>query len=94
MGFKKLLTKVVGLLLMTGVVFVYASVAVAAETSLSEAVKAGDGDMVRSLLENGVAVDSREPDGTTALPWAAHHNHEEIDRLLLVSGATVDAVNR
>ena len=94
MGFKKLLTRVVYLFLMTGVGFAHVSVAVAAEQSLSEAVKVGDGDTVQSLLENGVAVDSREPDGTTALHWAAHHDHEEIARLLLVSGASVDAVNR
>ena len=94
MSCKKLLTKVVRLFVTMGVVFACASVAVAAELSLSEAVKAGDGDTVRSLLADGVAVDSREPDGTTALHWAAHQNHEEIARLLLVSGATVDAVNR
>lgn len=94
MGCKKLIAKVKCFFVAIGVLLICAPVVVAAELPLIEAVKAGDGNTVRSLLANGVAVDISEPDGTTALHWAAHHNHEDIARLLLASGAAVDAVNR
>ena len=94
MGCKKLIAKVKCFFVAIGVLLIGAPVVVAAELPLIEAVKAGDGNTVRSLLANGVAVDISEPDGTTALHWAAHHNHEDIARLLLASGAAVDAVNR
>ena len=94
MGCKKLIAKAKCFFVAIGVLLIGAPVVVAAELPLIEAVKAGDGNTVRSLLANGVAVDSSEPDGTTALHWAAHHNHEDIAQLLLASGATVDGVNR
>ncbi len=70
------------------------SAARAADTPLIDAVKAGDIDAVRSLLADGVAVGVAEVDGTTALHWAAHHDHLDIVGVLLDAGATVDATNR
>lgn len=70
------------------------SPAFAAERPLIDAVKADDGDAVRSLLAGGVAVSTAEVDGTTALHWAAHHDRLEIAGLLLEAGAPVDATNR
>ncbi len=94
MGCKKLIAKIKCFVVAIGVLLIGAPVVVAAELPLIEAVKAGDGNTVRSLLANGDAVDNSEPDGTTALHWAAHHNHEDIARLLLAAGAAVDVVNR
>ena len=94
MGYKKLLPKAACLFVATGAVITCTAAVVAAEQPLIEAVKVGDGNTVRSLLANGVSVDSVEPDGTTALHWAAHYNHEDLARLLLAAGANVDAVNR
>ena len=48
--------------------------AAAAESSgmLVEAVRAGDVAAIRALLEQRADVNVPEPDGTTALHWAAH----------------------
>ena len=61
---------------------------------LVEAIKAADGDAVRALLAGGADVDAREPDGTTALHWAAHKGDSDAVRLLLAAGADVEAANR
>ncbi len=61
---------------------------------LIEAVKAKDPATVRSLLQRHVDVDGSEPDGTTALHWAVHHNDSDIVALLLEAGAGVTATNR
>ena len=61
---------------------------------LVEAVKASDGDGLRALLDQAVDVNAREPDGTTALHWAAHKGDAEAVRLLLAAGADVEAANR
>ena len=66
----------------------------AAETPLAAAVKAGDAEAVRGLLADGVAVSTAEADGTTALHWAAHHDHLDIAQQLLDAGAPVDTTNR
>ena len=62
--------------------------------TLIDAVKAGDVAIVRTLLADGVSVQTAETDGTTALHWAAHHDRLEIAGLLLDAGAAVDAANR
>ena len=61
---------------------------------LIEAVKQADIDAVRSLLEDGVDVDALEPDGATALHWAANRGDSDLVRLLLEGGADVQAENR
>ena len=66
----------------------------AADAPLVDAVKAGDAEAVRSLLADGVAAGAAEADGTTALHWAAHHDHLAIAQLLLDAGSAVDATNR
>jgi ankyrin repeat protein len=68
-----------------------------AETSsdlrLLEAVRNGDREAVRILLENGAEVDAREPDGATALHWAAHRVDPETASLLISYGADLDIEN-
>ncbi len=61
---------------------------------LIAAVRAGDRAAVRSLLRAKVDVNAPEPDGTTALHWAAQADDLEMARLLLANGARVVAANR
>ena len=57
------------------------------------AVKGTDEPAVRRLLDAGVDVNGRQPDGATALHWAAFRDHLAIAGLLLEAGADVNAVN-
>ncbi|MHC4540614.1 MAG: ankyrin repeat domain-containing protein, partial [Planctomycetota bacterium] len=54
---------------------------------LEEAVAIGDIDLVRSLLDNGIAVDSPQGTGKTALQRSAMNGHKELVKLLLDRGA-------
>ena len=58
------------------------------------ATKAGDASAVRTLVQQGADVNSREPDGTTALHWAARVGSGTIADVLLSAGADVNAANR
>jgi len=64
------------------------------DVSLIEAVKAGDGQTVRTLLKQRSNVNAAEPDGMTALHWAARANDTETVQLLLRAGANAKAANR
>ena len=61
---------------------------------LSEAVRAGNREAVRTLLRAKSDVNAAAPDGTTALHWAAQADSLEMVRLLLANGARPDAANR
>ena len=61
---------------------------------LIEAVKVGDAAAARALLDGGAEVDAAEPDGTTALHWAAHHDDLRLAAALLEAGAAADAATR
>ena len=61
---------------------------------LIDAVKTGDAAAVRTLLDRGADVDAAEPDGTTALHWAAHNEDLEVAARLVEAGAEVDATTR
>jgi ankyrin repeat protein len=67
---------------------------VSAAVSLIDAVKAGDVQAVRSLIKQRANINAAEPDGMTALHWAARGNDLETVQLLIRSGANVKAVNR
>lgn len=54
---------------------------------LHEAAKRGDVDRLRAVLAGGVAIDSRDEKGWTALMWAAYNLHSDAVDLLLASGA-------
>ena len=73
---------------------VTAITASAADLSLIKAVRNMDGAVVRSLLQQGVDVNATEPDGATALHWAARMDDVETAELLIRSGAKADAPNR
>jgi hypothetical protein len=59
------------------------------EMELVEATKAGNAPAVKQLLETGADVNQLDPDGWTALNWAAGKGDLEMIRLLLEHGADV-----
>jgi ankyrin repeat protein len=63
-------------------------------TPLIDAVKDGNVEHVRALLEQQVDINAALADGTTALHWAAHANEDEVARLLIAAGADANSVNR
>ncbi len=85
--------------LLCGFMFLAFSIAGLAETvtddlQLVMAAKQQDWEMVRTALQTkGIAVNSAEPDGATALSWAVYWDHQQITGLLLHAGADPDAAN-
>ena len=71
----------------------HARAAAADDVPLISAVKSADTEAVRKLLSGGVAVDERQPDGATALHWAAYRDNHAVAALLIDAGASVDAAN-
>jgi ankyrin repeat protein len=59
-----------------------------------DAVKTGSAEAVRAVLKQKADVNAAEPDGTTALHWAAHASNLELAQLLVRAGANVNAANR
>jgi uncharacterized protein len=68
--------------------------AMAATSPLADAVQNRDSANVQALLKQHAAVNAAQPDGTTALHWAAHWNDSETVGLLLKAGADAKAVNQ
>ncbi len=61
--------------------------------NLREAVRAGNTQAIRALLQKRVDVNVADPDGTTALHWAARNNDADTARALLKAGAKANAAN-
>ncbi|WP_425127263.1 ankyrin repeat domain-containing protein [Burkholderia cepacia] len=59
----------------------------ALEGRLRSAADRGDAGEVRTLLERGAPIDSRDGQGRTALLLATHGNHVEAARVLIDAGA-------
>ena len=66
----------------------------AGNVPLIDAVKRGDADAVRALLEQAVDVNAAALDGTTALHWAVHRDDLQLVGALVDAGADATAVNR
>jgi ankyrin len=66
---------------------------VAPVAPLVDAAKAGDRATVLALIEKRVNVNTPEPDGTTALHWAAHNGDVDLVQRLIRAGANVKAAN-
>jgi ankyrin repeat protein len=66
----------------------------AADFRLIEAIKSGNSATVQALLQQRIDVNAAEPDGTTALHWAARREDAQTVELLLRSGAKVKSQNR
>ncbi len=64
------------------------------DTALVAAVKSGDVDNVRQLLENGADVNAAAGDTSTALIWAAVRDDLETAQLLLDAGADPNIATR
>lgn len=71
-----------------------AGFAAAPEARLADAEMNRDTVTVRALLTRKVDVNQAQPDGTTALHWAARWDDVDSADLLLRAGANVEAVNR
>ena len=63
------------------------------DVPLVEAVKSQDTDAVRRLLAEGADVDAAQPDGATALHWAAYRDDPVMADLLIAAGAGVNVAN-
>src|SRR5215467_35690 len=66
----------------------------AAGLNAADAAQRKDKDALRTLLKQRGDVNAAQPDGTTALHWAAHWNDAEAVDLLLRAGANAKAENR
>jgi len=64
-----------------------------AASPLVDAAKAGNRAAALALIEKKADVNAPEPDGTTALHWAAHHGDVDLVQRLIRAGARVKAVN-
>jgi ankyrin repeat protein len=60
----------------------------------ANAAESKNTDALKTLLKQRADVNAAQPDGTTALHWAAHWNDAETVSLLLRAGANAKAVNR
>ena len=67
--------------------------AAADDIRLVDAAKQNDPAAVRALLEEGLDLNVRHPDGSTALLWAAYYDDAETVGLLVSAGADVNAAN-
>ncbi len=63
-------------------------------TFLPDAAERQNGAAIRRLLEGHANVNATQPDGMTALHWAAHHADADTVKQLLAAGADAKAANR
>jgi ankyrin repeat protein len=81
--------------LFAGLLFVISLEAAGAATvGLIDAIKAADRAAIRGLLQQRIDVNAAEPDGATALHWAARTNDLQTVEMLIRAGANVKAANR
>ena len=66
----------------------------ATDARLADAAERADRAGVRALLQRRVDVNAPQPDGMTALHWAAYHDDGDTVDALLRSSANVNAANR
>ncbi len=65
----------------------------ASDLRLAHAVRRGDVEIARGLLNKGVDVSARLPDGTTALHWAVERDDADMVSLLTAARADVSAAS-
>lgn len=70
-----------------------AAIAGAQDPGLIDAVRTGRSEAAAALIARQVDVGARQPDGATALHWAAHRDDLASADRLLAAGADVDAAN-
>jgi ankyrin repeat protein len=65
-----------------------------ASAQIADAMEHRNMDVLRTLTKQHANVNAAQPDGTTALHWAAHWNDLEAVNLLLGAGANPKIANR
>ena len=60
------------------------------DAAWENAIKSGDAQIVRDLLERGIDVDTRDRYGQTALMLAAHAGHREVVETLIAHRANLN----
>ena len=78
--------------LLIGVCLYLSHTSVAAQ--LAESAEHEDWGTVKSLISDAAGLDETQPDGTTALHWAAWHDNLDAAKMLVIGGAKVDISNR
>ena len=68
--------------------------AAAPSSPVADAAMKGDVAAVKSLIQQKADVNAPQPDGATALQWAAYDNNLALADLLLAAGADVKKANR
>ena len=71
-----------------------APLAAGTDAQLADAVQRKDQATIRSLLDQQIDVNATQPDGMTALHWAAYQDDLELVERLVRAGADVHASNR
>jgi ankyrin repeat protein len=69
------------------------SLLIAGRPAVIDAVRKGDHETLRTLIQKGVNVNEAEADGATALQWAAYRDDLQSADVLLKAGAKVNAAN-
>ncbi|MEX0837685.1 MAG: ankyrin repeat domain-containing protein, partial [Gemmatimonadota bacterium] len=82
---------ILGLSLLLGAAAPFATTV---ETPVADAAQANDAAQVRTLLQQGADVNAPQPDGLTALHWAALNDSQEIVDVLLYAGASLEPLTR
>jgi uncharacterized protein len=65
-----------------------------ARAAIADAAEQQDRSKIKALLQQRTDVNAPQPDGMTALLWAAYHDDRETADLLMRAGADVKAANR
>jgi uncharacterized protein len=71
-----------------------AAIAFAAPSEVANAAQRRDSTALKTLVSQKADVNATQPDGATALLWAAHWNDVDAARLLLGAGANPKVTNR
>src|SRR5262245_29120909 len=66
----------------------------AVRSDVADAAMKGDKAAVRTLIQQKADVNAPQPDGATALHWAAYHGDKEIVDMLIKAGANAKVANR
>jgi ankyrin repeat protein len=90
MNLRRLTTLLVGCLVLG---LLLAGGTASADSPLADAVQANDRGTALKLLAQAGDVNAAQPDGTTALHWAAYHNDLDLVKALLTRGARPNVTN-
>src|SRR5262245_10416874 len=77
---------------LAAVLLAYSAVATG-DSPLADAAEKSDRRAVRKLLEEHADINASQPDGMTALHWAACRDDAELTKILIEANANVRATN-